>query len=36
MNTRSRLDVHAEITNKLINTVVKDYGDIYADKCPLK
>ena len=29
-------DAQGKITNKLINTVVKDYGDIYADKCPLK
>ncbi|MGJ7581566.1 ABC transporter substrate-binding protein [Variovorax sp. RHLX14] len=29
-------DAQGKVTNKLISTVVKDYGDTYADKCPLK
>ena len=29
-------DAQGKITNKLISTVAKDYGDTYADKCPLK
>ena len=29
-------DAQGKITNKLINTVVTNYGDTYADKCPLK
>ncbi|SDZ21951.1 amino acid/amide ABC transporter substrate-binding protein, HAAT family [Variovorax sp. YR266] len=29
-------DAQGKVTNKLINTVLTNYGDSYADKCPLK
>ena len=29
-------DAQGKVTNKLISTVVTNYGDTYADKCPLK
>ncbi|MDB5879135.1 MAG: Extracellular ligand-binding receptor, partial [Variovorax sp.] len=29
-------DAQGKVTNKLISTVVTNYGDTYSDKCPLK
>lgn len=29
-------DAQGKVTNKLINTVLTNYGDSYADKCPMK